>query len=132
MMITKRTQDIPTHLEGIVFDIYQHEYYNKKTDMYLSDDDVEFHQLKPTGQVKQFKEGEAVAQLSYFRMNNRKVTNGDILDALLGKEVWCIFGELEKTRRKLVGAIRNDEGEVVYFGQPHFSSAWCRVLEENK
>jgi len=34
----------------IVFDVNKHEYYNKKTDIYLTEDDILFHKLKPASE----------------------------------------------------------------------------------
>lgn len=54
----EKQQDIPIHnntmhdnLSGIVYDPQQREYYNKTTDIFLSDDDIEYHKLRPYDKI---------------------------------------------------------------------------------
>jgi hypothetical protein len=39
--------DHPTHIPDIVFDDNEHEYYNKHTDIFLTEDDIKYYGLKP-------------------------------------------------------------------------------------
>ena len=43
--------DVKTHIEGILFDTVQNEYYNHHTDIYLTDDDIEYMNLKPYSEL---------------------------------------------------------------------------------
>ena len=45
-------QDIPVLPDfGIVYDPLQMEYYNTKSDLFLSDDDIAFHKLRPHSEI---------------------------------------------------------------------------------
>jgi hypothetical protein len=39
--------DHPTHIPNIVFDDNEREYYNKRTDIFLTEDDIKYYGLKP-------------------------------------------------------------------------------------
>lgn len=43
--------DLPTSVPGIVFNEQDREYYNNKSDLYLTEDDISFHGLKPYDQI---------------------------------------------------------------------------------
>lgn len=39
------------NLQHIVYDVTAKEYYNTKTDIFLSDDDIAFHKLRPYSDI---------------------------------------------------------------------------------
>lgn len=46
-----RAKDAATHLIGIVYDPQQREYYNIKSDIFLTEDDISYHKLKPYSEI---------------------------------------------------------------------------------
>jgi hypothetical protein len=51
----RESADIPIITEGttvhIVYDPFAREYYNKRTDIYLCEDDISYHRLRPYSEI---------------------------------------------------------------------------------
>ena len=63
--------DIPILTEGtivhIVYDPFAREYYNKRTDIYLGDDDISFYRLRPYSEIPASLPLIAKQEIDYFR-----------------------------------------------------------------
>jgi len=51
VMPLSNTNDLPTHIPYVVYDPGQREYYNVRLDLFLTEDDISFHNLKPYSEI---------------------------------------------------------------------------------